>query len=84
MASSHSESEDSAESETDSEVDGDQIHLEPQKHDNLKKELEKEDRVSFLASRFRGNILQCGIYFLHLSQHLAFDLYVQYLYVYYC
>ncbi|PNF27374.1 hypothetical protein B7P43_G01190, partial [Cryptotermes secundus] len=46
MASSYTESEDSKESETDSEVeDGTHILLEPQKHDILKKELEEEDKV---------------------------------------
>jgi hypothetical protein len=53
MASSYTESEDSEESETDSEVeDGNQIFPEPQKRDNLKKELEEEDRVSFSGITF--------------------------------
>jgi hypothetical protein len=53
MASSNTESEDSEEYETGSEVEDDShILSEPQKQDNLKKELEEEDRVSFCGITF--------------------------------
>lgn len=53
MASSCTESEDSEVCETDSEVeDGNNILSEPQKHDNLKKDLDDEDRVSFCNITF--------------------------------
>jgi hypothetical protein len=58
MASSYTESEDSEENETDSEVEGGpHILLEPQKHDILKKELEEEDKVSFCGVTFFEDIL---------------------------
>jgi hypothetical protein len=53
MASSNTEGEDSEEYETDSEVEDDHhILSEPQKQDNLKKELEEEDTVSFCGVTF--------------------------------
>jgi hypothetical protein len=62
MASSYVESEDSEECEVDSDSDsevenGNQAVLESRKSDNLKKELEGEDRVSFCSITFyRRNI----------------------------
>jgi hypothetical protein len=57
MASSYVESEDSEECEIDSDFDfevenGNQAVLKYQKSDNLKKELEREDRVSFCSITF--------------------------------
>jgi hypothetical protein len=71
MASLYVESEDSEECEVDSDSEvenGNQDVLESQKSDNLKKELEGEDRVSFCSITFyRRNITLWKFCFCFLS-----------------